>query len=203
MWVDISHTLNGHTPIFPGDFPTSLAQSKTLQQDGYTAYTLHTELHTGTHIDMPMHLLDTQGFASGAPLEAFCGRGVLLDARDANPISATQTFAGQMEPGDIVLLHTGWDSRYFDSAYFSQHPSIDESFARLLVDKQVKMLGIDMPAPDHAPYTLHKYLLAQGVLLLENLTNLQALPFDAPFEVFAFPLKIDAEASLVRAACRV
>lgn len=203
MWVDISHTLNGQTPVFPGDFATTLIQSKTLQQDGFTAYKLHTELHTGTHIDMPMHLLDTQGYASGAPLEAFCGPGVLLDAIGSDCISAKPEYANQIQTGDIVLLRTGWDGHYFEPAYFAEHPSIDESFARMLVDKKAKMLGADMPAPDHAPYTLHKYLLQLDVLLLENLTNLQALPQGVRFEVFAFPFKIDAEASFVRAACRV
>jgi kynurenine formamidase len=65
------------------------------------------------------------------------------------------------------------------------------------------MLGMDMPAPDYFPFDFHKELLTNGIFLLENLTNLQELLGVNDFEVIALPLKIAAEASFVRAVCRI
>jgi len=64
------------------------------------------------------------------------------------------------------------------------------------------MLGMDMPAPDYPPFTFHKSLLSNGIFILENAANLEELTNLSAFEVMAFPLKISAEASLVRAVCR-
>ena len=46
---------------------------------------------------------------------------------------------------------------------------------------------------------MHKILLKNDIPLLENITNLNDLVYVEKFEVFAQPLKINAEASLVRA----
>ena len=60
---------------------------------------------------------------------------------------------------------------------------------------------MDMPDPDYPPYKYHKKFLKAGILILENLTNLQNLIGIDDFEVLALPLKIHAEASFVRAVC--
>ena len=55
-----------------------------------------------------------------------------------------------------------------------------------------------MASPDLPPLAVHKRLLAAGVPMVENLTNLAALR-GRRFDFAALPLKISAEASLVRA----
>lgn len=60
-----------------------------------------------------------------------------------------------------------------------------------------------MPAPDYPPFTFHKALLSNDIFVLENLTNLGSLLDKPNFEVMAFPLKISAEASFVRAVCQI
>ena len=71
-------------------------------------------------------------------------------------------------------------------------------------DKEVKALNGVMDwhfskGTDKEPYEIHKILFQNGVFILENLTNLSKLLYVEEFEVFAQPLKINAEASLVRA----
>lgn len=62
---------------------------------------------------------------------------------------------------------------------------------------------MDMPAPDYPLFTYHKALLSNEIFVLENITNLQELLRVSEFEVIALPLKISAEASFVRAICRI
>ena len=51
--------------------------------------------------------------------------------------------------------------------------------AQLLVDCGVELVGVDTPSVDRPPFEAHLALLGDGVLIVENLTNLDAIPGDA------------------------
>jgi kynurenine formamidase len=52
--------------------------------------------------------------------------------------------------GDIVLINTGWHHRYGDNMeYFGHGPGLSEAAARWLVERGVKLVGIDTPTVDH------------------------------------------------------
>ncbi|MCL2774767.1 MAG: cyclase family protein [Oscillospiraceae bacterium] len=201
--IDISHVLDENTPIFPGDCKTALSKYKTIEKDCYNAYVLQSGLHTGTHIDIPMHLINDDKTVKDFPADCFVGKGVLLDVRGEDVIQMKPVYREIVGEQDIVLLFTGFDKYYFQDKYFANHPTASDELAEFLLSKKIKMLGMDMPAPDYPPFTFHKELLRKGIFVLENLTNLQSLIDIADFEVIALPLKINAEASLVRAVCRV
>ena len=197
--IDISHELDNDTPIFPGGIGTTLAARRTLAEHGYNAKLLKSFLHAGTHVDMPGHFFDDARTVKDFPLEGFCGRGVLLDVRGDPVIDMKPAYRELVTERSIVLLYTGWDAAYHTEAYFMRHPEVTDEFAAFLLSRRVKALGMDMPAPDYPPHPVHRALLGSGVFVLENLTNLQSLAGLNSFEVMALPLKIDAEASFVRA----
>ena len=201
--IDISHTLDENTPAFPGDYKTILSKNRTLEENYYNAYLLQSGLHTGTHIDAPMHLTNDIRTIDEFPLDSFCGRGVLLDVRGEKTISMKPAYREMINEQNIVLLFTGFDKVYFEEEYFTQHPVVGDDLASFLLSRKIKMLGMDMPSPDCSPYTLHKELLRNGIFVLENLTNLQSLIGAPNFEVMALPLKLSAEASFVRAVCLI
>jgi kynurenine formamidase len=67
----------------------------------------------------------------------------------------------------------------------------------------VEILGLDTPSPDRPPFAIHKILLSHNILIIENLTNLQALSEVSEFEVLAAPPKIRCEAAPVRVGARI
>jgi len=201
--IDISHVLGAETPNYPGDAALSLTKRRALESDGWTSYLLTSGLHTGTHIDVPMHFLHDDKTAADFPVDCFVGDGVLLDVRGETRIAMKPLYEGMALTGSVVLLYTGFDAHYGAEAYFADHPEVSEELGDFLISRKIKMLGMDMPAPDRPPFALHKALLANGIFVLENLTNLGSLQGIGNFEVMALPLKITAEASFVRAVCRV
>ena len=56
-----------------------------------------------------------------------------------------------------------------------------------------------MPSPDNGEFKIHKKLFENDIFILENLTNLNKLLYSEEIQIFAQPLKIQGEASLVRA----
>lgn len=201
-YIDLSHYIENSMPVYPGDIEVSLQKSKHLDKDEYNAFTLLTGLHAGTHIDCPMHLLGSTKTIAEYPIECFVGNGVLIDARGQDEIGLKPEYHDKIKTNDIVLIYTGMDENYGSYDYYHKHPVIKEGLAELLIYKRVKMLGIDMPSPDYEPFNIHKLLLGNNIFIMENMAGLGQLIQVDWFEVFAQPLKVKAEASLVRAFAR-
>lgn len=196
--IDLSHPFAENMPVYPGDIPTKLTQTKSVPADGYTYFRLETGLHGGTHLDAPLHFLENGEPISTIPLEKFMGKGCLLDVRGEAVIKYKDVYDSLVSPGDIVLLRTDHSAKYGTNRYYVDHPVVDEELAKFLVNKGIKMLGMDLPSPDSYPFLVHKLLLGAGIPLLENLTNLASLEGKIAFEIIAFPLRIPAEACPVR-----
>lgn len=201
--IDLSHVIDDQLPTYPGDSSIKLTKTKTFGIDGFTNYQLETGMHSGTHLDGPMHLTSQTKFISEIPLESFCGEGCLLDVRGEMEIRMKDEYRSKIKENSIVLFYTGHDQKYGSSEYFTPQPEIDLELAEFLIAKKTRIIGMDMASPDCSPFNVHQALLNHGVLVLENLTNLGALLELKRFEVMAFPLKIKADSSLLRVVARV
>jgi len=201
--IDLTHSLRNNSPIFPGDDPVQLNQVRSIEEDGFTNFRLLTEMHVGTHIDGPLHKISDAKFIAPIALDHFTGNGILIDVRGETKIEFREAFRETIYPESIVLFYSGLDQSFENPEYFLTYPDISEELALFLVAKRVKIIGIDWASPDHHPYPIHEILLKNNVLILENLTNLGKLLNELNFEVFAFPLKIEADSSPVRAVARV
>ena len=196
--IDLSHDILDDMPIHPYDDPVKLYQDKTLEKDKYNNFRLEIGMHCGTHIDTPMHLTNRETFINEIPLDTFIGKGCLLDVRNENIIGYKEKYENMVSEGDIVLLYTDHSNKYGSKEYFINHPIMDEKLAEFFIEKKIKMLGMDLPSPDEYPFKIHKMLLDKNILIIENMTNLSQLLPVKNFEIMAFPLKIRAEASMVR-----
>ena len=201
-FIDLSHTISSALAVFPEDQPVMVSQDKEISKDGYTNFQLCTEMHVGTHVDGPMHLTADHRFISEIPLDRFWGRAVVFDVRGIRKIALKNIDADKIEADQIVLFHSGMDTKYGEQEYFCHHPVFAEDLISFLVKQRVKMIGIDWFSPDYEPYPMHKILLENGILILENLKNLDSL-IDKQFEIFAFPLNINADSSIVRAVAGI
>jgi kynurenine formamidase len=203
--IDLSHVIQDNMPVHPYDGSVNVHEDKILAKDKYNNSRLETGMHAGTHIDAPRHFLNSDMYISDYDLERFIGRGCLLDVRGENNITLKDEYYNIVNEDDIVLLFTGFSSIYGQTDYyerFNNHPIVDPELANFFVEKKIKMLGMDMPKPDNYPFEIHKLLLNNNIFIMENLTNLERLLDKTSFEVIAFPLKIKAEASIVRAVAR-
>ncbi len=203
QYIDLSLTIFDNMPVYPSDTPIALFQENYLEYDHYNNFRLQTGMHTGTHIDTPMHLTDSKTLVDSYPIERFTGNGCLLDVRNQTCISSNNCFPECVKSNDIVLLFTGHSDLYGTDSYYQNYPVIDQLFAEFLIGKKIKMLGIDSPSPDRFPFDIHKLLFKHDILIIENMTNLKLLLSYDRFEIFAFPLKIKADSSPVRVVARV
>jgi len=197
-YIDLSQDITHDMPVHPYDDRVNLYQVKLLDKDKYVNFKLEIGMHSGTHIDTPMHLTERETYINDIPLDRFVGRALMVDVRNESIIKFKEEYKDIVRNDDIVLLFTGHSDKYGREEYYSNQPVIDEELANFFVVKNIKMLGIDLPSPDKYPFEIHKKLFANNILIIENLTNLAELTGIKDFDIIAFPLKIRAEASLVR-----
>ena len=218
--VDLSHSYSASTlywPTSPSAFELKpLHVGPTPAGFFYSAYTFTTPEHGGTHLDAPVHFDSLGVSVERIPLNRLVGPAVVLDVSAkaaADPdyrlsVADIQAFEGEhgaIAPGTIVLLRTGWSSRWGDrKAYFGDDTPNDASklhfpgygveAARLLVEeRQVAALGVDSPSVDYGPsqdFPVHRLGAPRGVPNFENLTGLESLPSKGA-TVFALPMKIE------------
>lgn len=202
QYIDLSHEFVDNMPTYFGDPPTTLKQITTIAKNGYVDHQLTTVMHVGTHMDAPLHMIEGGKYMSEISLDHFVGPGVLLDVRGKKEID--HTMIPKIPRGSIVLLRTGLSLIYGSQDYEKEFPKITESFAEKLVAVGSSILGLDFLNPDtEETFPVHKILLSKEVLIIENLMNLEALVGVKNFEVFAFPMKLHAEAAPVRVVARV
>lgn len=203
VFVDLTQEFYFSMPVFPGDTEPTLVQTSEFKRDGFSDHALSTGMHVGTHVDAPFHFLETGKKISHLPLDRFCGRGVVVNALGKSIVDSDVLHNLEIREGDVVLLYTGHAKNFGSDYYFTQSPKLTLSLVQELVHKKIKMVGLDFPSPDQAPFELHRLLLGNEILILENLCNLEKMLGMDYFEVTAFPLKLPTGGALTRCVARI
>ena len=212
--IDLSHSLSSATPAFPGDpsleirvLDSALTQSVAGERHLNSSH-LSMGLHCGTHMDAPFHFFQDAATIDQVLLDRCVGPALLVRLPTAEHGSTIDRehlvqFESGLRETTRVVLNTGWHHRWGMDDYFSEHPVITGEAAQFLVDCGVLLIGVDTPSVDRAPFPAHLVFLGNVVLIVENLTNLDAISVDT-FELIATPLKIAGrDGSPVRAVAIV
>ncbi|MEK7583577.1 MAG: cyclase family protein [Patescibacteria group bacterium] len=202
-YIDLTHLFTKDMPVYPGDPNAELKQTAFFEKDGFNDFRIETNMHVGTHIDAPLHMIAGGKKICEYPPEKFIGRGHVIDVRGKEIIGPEVLVDVSIAPGDIILFRSDFDKQYGDEAYFTKYPEISRALAELLIERGVGMIGLDWASPDRMPYDTHKLLLGKDILIIENLTNFEKLPAQSPFRVLAFPLRLDTEAAPARVIAEI
>lgn len=180
---------------------------------------VHSPVHVGTHLDYSYHYgSQSEGrpskTAEEIPLEWCYSDGVRLDLSCKKPnesinsgdiAKALEKINYFLKPLDIVLLYTASDKFYGTRKYFSEYPGVDISAIDYLLDKGIKIFGVDTMGIDRpykfmlkeflkdkktgALYPAHFYGRIREFIHIERLANLDKLP-NFGFKVICFPVRI-------------
>lgn len=172
--------------------------------------------HSGTHVDAPAHYGPAADGSARTidqvPLEWCFGAGVLLDVRGRDRVAGVTRadveaelarIGHALEPLDIVLVMTGTDLK--QPGYESRHPGLRADATEYLVDRGVRLIGIDAWGLDR-PFDVmtedaragrsqfwesHLVGRRKEYCQIERLANLDSLPRPTGFLVSAFPFKLE------------
>ena len=215
--VDLTHPLSPDSLYWPTGSPFEFERiSWGADEAGnwYAAARFCTPEHLGTHLDAPVHFSESGWTNDAIPAERFVAPAVVIDiseraAEDPDATLAPEDIAGwgarhgPIPAGAIVLVRSGWSSRWPDwNAYYGSDtpfdtatlhfPGVSPEAAELLVQRGVGGVGIDTASIDpgnDVEFRAHRVLSAGNLFNLENLTGLDALPEEGAL-LLALPVKI-------------
>ena len=211
--IDLSYALSDKLVPWPGDAKAFEAKvNATVEKNGYFTRSFWMLEHYGTHMDAPAHFPPGTMTVDKIPAEKFFGPAVILDVRsesDRDPdyeltlkrIEAWEANHGKIPAGAIVLLRTGWASRWPDVARYRNQdangkmhfPGFSVEAAKALLARKVSGLGCDTLSIDpgnSSDFPVHHLVLGAGVYQLENLADLKDLPESGAF-LIAAPIKLE------------
>jgi kynurenine formamidase len=208
--IDLSQEIYQGMGVYPGHLKTVIwehaghAETRSRFEGGFSFQSFGLMLcdHGPTHVDALSHL-DPRPDAptiDRMSLETFFGPGTCIDLSHKAPhayISADDlsaaAAAADLRPGDVLLLYTATFDRFYGTPeYTSQYPGLDESGSQWLVERGVKIFGVDSPSPDNPisrTYPVHMMCRERGMTHYENLCNLDRL-VGRRFTFFGLPLRI-------------
>lgn len=217
--IDLTYAFDDKTlywPNSPGGFELKqLSYGPTPGGYFYASNAYSAPEHGGTHLDAPIHFAEHGKTIDQLPPEQLMAPAVVIDIRDAaakdpdyrlsvDDVRAWEARNGTIPAGAIVLLRTGWGSRYGNrKAYFGDDtpgatdklhfPSFGAESARLLVEeRKAGAIGLDTASIDYGQsrdFIVHRIANGAGVPGLENVANLDQLPERGAY-VIALPMKI-------------
>jgi len=217
--VDLTHAFDEKTIYWPNS-PSAfeLKQQSYGQTPGgwfYSSNTFCTPEHGGTHLDAPIHFSKDGRTADKIPVRQLIAPAAVIDIRKkavADPdyrltvadVKEWEGRHGAIAPGAIVLLETGWSTRWPDKKTYLgddtpgdttrlHFPSYGKEAAEYLVrERKAGALGVDTASIDYGAskdFIVHQIANGANVPGLENVAHLDALPETGAW-VVALPMKI-------------
>ena len=192
--IDISVPISPELPVWPGDPSVELERVANIS-DGANANVsrLACGVHTGTHIDAPLHFIDGTASVDSLSLKKLIGRAFVADLGGAEVINDHV-----LESADLPVEVSRLLLKTKNSAFWSESPAsfhedftaVDASGARWLTDRGIQTVGVDYlsvaPFGNSAP--THKILLQAGVVIIEGL-NLSGVD-PGWYSLCCLPLKL-------------
>lgn len=197
---DISLIIQEGMEVYKGrrEKQPKLIQEKEIAKEGINESHIIMNLHTGTHLDAPLHMRkDGKDIADILP-EELIKQAIVLDlTKIQGGISKEDFRSFSFLPDTFVLLKTQNSFYKRDSNDFVY---LAESGARYLAEKKVAGVGIDALGIEREQegHPTHKILMKSGILILEGLDLKDVLP--GVYLLIALPIKIrGADGAPVRA----
>lgn len=192
---DVTLTMRPDMPVWPGDHPVELYRDEKIEEGANANVSiLSISVHTGTHVDSPYHFLNDGTAVDVLPLEVLIGPVQVVELTgNATVIDAHVVENLNLLPGIERLLFKTRNSDFWSEEPQVFHPDfvgIDEAASRILVDKGIKLVGIDYLsiAPFKKSRPTHEVFLKAKVVLIEglNLTNIHP----GKYTLYCLPLKL-------------
>jgi arylformamidase len=193
---DISLTISPSLPVWPGDPPISLERIQKIEDGANSNVTrMDMGVHVGTHVDSPSHFLGA-GYETveQLSLRVLTGRAYVLHLHDdVSVVNATVLSKADIPPRTRRLLIRTHNSQYWAQNtpdFQTGFVGIDASGAQFLVDRGVKLIGIDYLSisPYHNSRPTHEILLKAGMVIVEGLDLSQVS--QGRYTLFCLPLKL-------------
>lgn len=172
-WIDVSVPIRTGMVHYPGNPGVRLEFIEHLDRgDPATVSRLSLGVHTGTHLDAPAHFIRNASGVDLLPIETLIGPARVIDVPDTEAVTAKHLAAHGIGADERILLRTRNSARCWTTDEFvADYSYLTIDAARLLVERKVRMIGIDYLSIGRGDggVGVHHALLGAGIVVLEGL----------------------------------
>jgi arylformamidase len=180
--IDISVPVRPGMVTYPGDPEVRLERVATIADEGVNISRLDFGVHTGTHVDAPVHFLEGTDGTDRLPLEVLNGACVVIAAERLDEEAAAAVPQGT----ERVLFKTPNSELWALDSFPDEFERLDGAAATVLVERGVRLVGVDyLSVGDEEAHTT---LLGAGVVPVEGLDLRQVEPGE--YELYCLPLRL-------------
>jgi arylformamidase len=190
---DVSVPISPRLPTWPGDPSISLTRASSIAAgDPANVSRLEAGVHTGTHVDAPVHFVEGAPGIDSIPVETLVGP-CLVVAADPPGL--------ELRPEDLpatdhtrVLFKTRNSSRWGagDQPFDTEFVAVGHELAARLVAEGKRLVGVDYLSVEsyHAPFEhpVHHALLEARIVVVEGLDLSRVEPGE--YFLYCLPLKL-------------
>lgn len=208
-WIDLSYTISKNMVVWPGAPQPTLDRLVEMKNgDVANSSAVHMSLHTGTHMDAPLHFIEDGADIAAIPLEVRTGKTRIIEAHgeriQREDIANFEELYGPIEEGERIFVKTRHSQTdWTPDPFMEDYVFFSTDAVKYLIEKQISVLGIDYLSVGGKKNNVHVHqlLLSQPVWIIEGL-DLRHVN-KGLYEAVISPLKIKgAEASPVSVLVR-
>ena len=199
---DVTRPVDESLIIWRGQMPPEILWVSNISLGGYcNASQLRMSVHTGTHMDAPLHFVDDGKAIHQIPFGVFIGECTVVDLRSTDILVMGEELASKYRGVKRLLIRTNHSYSGNGQLYEPHDRLITPAATTLLVDSGLVLIGTDRLSVDDSrgdDFSLHHQLLEAGCVILEGLLLKDVEP--KRYFLYAPPLLLPGrEASPVRA----
>jgi len=201
--IDISLPVSPKMIVWPGSPEFHIEKIQSIEKgDPVNNSKIICDVHTGTHIDAPLHHIQGGNSIDKLSIEAMIGPTEVVDLSDVSQIDLTDLKRLSLPEGIHRILFRTRNSGYWetDNEFRTDYVGLSPDAAEWIVKHNICLVGIDYLSVQtyyDGPET-HEILLNAGVIIIEGLNLAHVAP--GQYELICLPINIvGAEGSPARA----
>ena len=189
--IDISMPIRHDMPVYKNraEKRPEHTVERRIPEDSVNESRIRMNLHTGTHIDAPFHMMASGWTSEKLPLHKFITPCRVLDLTGLEDGITREDLVGyNIQPGEFLLFKT---RNSLDAGFRDDFIYIKADAAGYLKDQGIKGVGIDALGVERSQpgHETHLALLGNDIMVLEGLV-LGEVP-EGQYVLIALPLLID------------
>lgn len=205
-WIDVTVPIRIGMVTWPGGVTVQIERLRAIERgDSANVSSMCMGVHTGTHMDAPLHFLDSHKSIDQMPIDAAIGPARVIEIRDTESIKPEELKQYNIQRGERILFKTRNSQTCWQTDTFvKDYVYITKESARFLADAGVRLIGIDylsVGGINEDGVETHRILLRAEIWLIEGLDLSGASAGN--YDLICLPLKlVQTDGSPVRAVLR-
>ncbi len=193
-WIDVSVSLQSGMVHWPDNPPVRIERALNIEHgDAANVSEISMGVHTGTHMDGPIHFVQEGQGLDEMPLTATIGRARVIEISDPESIKVDELHPHRLQRGERILFKTQNSARRLSTEDFMEDfVYVSQEAAQYMAERGIQTVGVDYLSVGgfrKDGEETHRALLEAGIWVIEGL-DLSEVEL-GEYELICLPVKIE------------